>query len=232
MRSSRPIPRATSTTSAPVSSQTLAISLMNEIFVARNAFDGELDHLRAGDVGAHQRAASDAGSYSSTTSVARPVALVAHDDAVGVQEVLDRRALLQELGAGDVAQAVLAPLAEHRAGSPRPCRTARSTSSPARARPRPGSRRRPRAPPTGRRRRSRSAACRPRRTAAARARAPRPDRWRSAAARALRAQQLLQARLVDRHLAARSRSIFSASMSTHHTSLPSSAKPAAVTSPT
>ena len=42
MRSSRPMPRATSTTSAPVSSQTLAISLMNEIFVARNALEASL----------------------------------------------------------------------------------------------------------------------------------------------------------------------------------------------
>jgi hypothetical protein len=45
-------------------------------------------------------------------------------------------------------------------------------------------------------------------------------------------EQLLEAGLVDRDLAARSRSIFSASMSTHQTSLPSSAKPAAVTRPT
>ena len=42
MRSSRPIPRATSMTSAPVSSQTLAISLMNEIFVARKALEASL----------------------------------------------------------------------------------------------------------------------------------------------------------------------------------------------
>ena len=42
MRSSRPIPRATSMTSAPVSSQTFAISLMNEIFVARKALDASL----------------------------------------------------------------------------------------------------------------------------------------------------------------------------------------------
>ena len=37
MRSSRPIPRATSSTSAPTSSQRSAISLMNVILVARNA---------------------------------------------------------------------------------------------------------------------------------------------------------------------------------------------------
>jgi hypothetical protein len=42
MRSSSPIPRATSTTSAPVSSHTFAISLMKEIFVARKAFEASL----------------------------------------------------------------------------------------------------------------------------------------------------------------------------------------------
>ena len=42
MRASSPTPRATSSTLAPVSSQTLAISLMNEIFVARNALAASL----------------------------------------------------------------------------------------------------------------------------------------------------------------------------------------------
>ena len=42
MRWSRPIPRATSRTSAPTCSHTLAISLMNEIFVARKAFEAYL----------------------------------------------------------------------------------------------------------------------------------------------------------------------------------------------
>ncbi len=42
IRSSSPIPRATSSTSAPSSSETFAISLMNEIFVARNAFEASL----------------------------------------------------------------------------------------------------------------------------------------------------------------------------------------------
>ena len=36
------MPRATSATSAPTASQTFAISLMNEIFVARNAFAASL----------------------------------------------------------------------------------------------------------------------------------------------------------------------------------------------
>jgi len=44
--------------------------------------------------------------------VAGPVAVVADHDAVGLQEVLDRGALLEELGAGDVAEALLALLAE------------------------------------------------------------------------------------------------------------------------
>ncbi len=42
IRSSRPTPRATSRTSAPTSSQTLAISLTKEIFAARKAFDASL----------------------------------------------------------------------------------------------------------------------------------------------------------------------------------------------
>ena len=47
MRSSRPIPCATTATSAPTSSHTFAISLMNEILVARKAFERVLDHLGA-----------------------------------------------------------------------------------------------------------------------------------------------------------------------------------------
>ena len=42
MRSSRPMPRATSVTSAPISSQTLAISLMKLILVARKALEASL----------------------------------------------------------------------------------------------------------------------------------------------------------------------------------------------
>ena len=42
MRSSMPIPRATSVTSAPTSSLTLAISLMKLILVARKAFEASL----------------------------------------------------------------------------------------------------------------------------------------------------------------------------------------------
>jgi hypothetical protein len=42
MRGSYPIPVATSLMSAPSASQMLAISLMNEILVARNAFEAYL----------------------------------------------------------------------------------------------------------------------------------------------------------------------------------------------
>ena len=42
IRGSSPIPRATSVTSAPSSSQTLAISLMKLILVARKAFEASL----------------------------------------------------------------------------------------------------------------------------------------------------------------------------------------------
>src|SRR6266581_2959579 len=92
MRESKPMPRATSTTSAPVSSHTLAISLMNEIFVARKALEASL-------------------TISALLTSVRTV--VAHHHAVGLEEVLDRRPLLEELRAGDVAEAGLALLGEH-----------------------------------------------------------------------------------------------------------------------
>ncbi len=42
MRLSRPMPRATSWTSAPISSHSVAISLMNEILTARKPFEAYL----------------------------------------------------------------------------------------------------------------------------------------------------------------------------------------------
>ena len=71
---------------------------------------GELDHLGALDVRAHDRRVERRVELGHR--VAGPVAVVADDDAVGLEEVLDRRALLEELGAGDVAEALLALLAE------------------------------------------------------------------------------------------------------------------------
>ena len=71
---------------------------------------GELDHLRAGDVGAHER--SFEGRVELDDRVPRPAAVVADDDSVGVQEVVYGGALLEELGAGHVAEAALALFAE------------------------------------------------------------------------------------------------------------------------
>ena len=86
---------------------------------------GELDHLGALDVGAHERRLERRVELDDR--VAGPVALVADDDAVGLEEVLDRRALLEELGAGHVAGSPC-PARRRRAGSSPPCRPARSTS--------------------------------------------------------------------------------------------------------
>ena len=89
MRSSRPMPRATSMTSAPVSSQTLAISLMKLIFVARNALEASLT-ISALDVGADELAAPappfsavSSGRYSSATASPAQSPSSPIDDAVG-----------------------------------------------------------------------------------------------------------------------------------------------------
>ena len=71
---------------------------------------GELDHLRAGHVGTHERRLQRL--VQRDHGVAGPAAVVSDDDTVGMQEVLDGRALLEELGAGDVGEALLALLAE------------------------------------------------------------------------------------------------------------------------
>src|SRR3954447_17037278 len=111
IRSSRPIAWATTPTSAPTSSQTFAISLMNEIFVARNAFEASL--IISADATSARTSSPPSASRRPRTAVGGPqlpaerlvqlldgVAdpLVARvgtdDDAVGVKEVVDRRALL------------------------------------------------------------------------------------------------------------------------------------------
>ena len=66
IRWSRPMPRATSSTSAPVSSQTLAISLMNEILVARNALAASL--IISALAMSVRTSGAPSGSYSSTTA--------------------------------------------------------------------------------------------------------------------------------------------------------------------
>ena len=138
------------------------------------------------------------------TRVAGPVAVGADHDAVGVHEVVDRGALLEELGVGRRSRAALPARERRRIERPVPTGTvlfitsACSVESPAARRSRP---RRAR----GRRRRSRSAACRRRRTAGARARARRAMSVVKCRRSAFAVDQLGQAGLVDRHLAARER---------------------------
>ena len=104
MRSSRPIPRATSFTSAPSSSDTFAISLMNEILVARNALDASL--IISALATSVRTIGPPSGSYRAATRSAKASEPVvgAHHHAIGMHEVLDRRSLLQELRVGHVAQ--------------------------------------------------------------------------------------------------------------------------------
>ena len=66
IRWSRPIPRATSSTFAPVSSHTLAISLMNEILVARNALAASLIISALGM--SVRSSVLPSGAYSSATA--------------------------------------------------------------------------------------------------------------------------------------------------------------------
>ena len=110
MRSSRPMPRATSRTSAPVSSQTFAISLMNEIFVARKALEANFT-ISAEEMSVRTSGASS-GAYRSTTASPAQSPSSPTTTRSGLQEVLDRRALLEELGARHVAEARLALLGE------------------------------------------------------------------------------------------------------------------------
>ena len=104
IRLSRPMPRATSVTSAPTSSQTFAISLMNEILVARKAFAASL--IISAEATSVRTISPPSGAVDRLDLVGRPlVAGVGADHhPVGVQEVLHRRALLQELRARDVGE--------------------------------------------------------------------------------------------------------------------------------
>src|SRR6516225_8759230 len=87
MRLSRPMPRATSCTSAPTCSHRSAISLMNVILVARNAFEAYLiiQIERPIDLGEHVACARVVGT---------------DDDAVGMLEILDGGAFAQEFRIG------------------------------------------------------------------------------------------------------------------------------------
>ena len=213
-------------TSAPSSSDTFAISLMNEIFVARKAFEASLiiSALR------RRRCAPPApssGSYSAATRVARrPESLVRADHhAVGLHEVRDRRCPPSGTRGSRRSRVALRGARRiERAGADRHGalhhdrvlgRVAELLDhAPRRAR--------------GRRRPSRSAACPRTRTAAARAPSPSPMSVVKCSRSALRVTSSREAGLVDRHARrARATRPSPASMSRAQTSWPSSAKQAA-----
>ena len=105
MRRSDATARRTWSTSAPTTSQTLATSFMNEMRVASIAFAAYLHSSALAQsiimIGAPVRVN---GAYSSFMISAGALVLGADHDAVGLHEVVDRRALLQELGVADDAE--------------------------------------------------------------------------------------------------------------------------------
>ena len=102
MRLSRPMPRATCCTSAPTASQRSAISLMKVIFIARKALAAYLISSRGAPAGEQDRRLVEE-QRAVELAHHRLGALVvgAHHHAVGALEVVDRRALAQELRVGD-----------------------------------------------------------------------------------------------------------------------------------
>ena len=129
MRRSRPTPSATSVTSAPVASQTFAISLMNEMRVIERRVRRELDHLRRGDVAADDRRVDSGVQLLDDVGVG--LVEGADDDPVRMHEVADRGALGRELGVRDVADVLEAALVEAVADRRGPCRPEPCSSSPA-----------------------------------------------------------------------------------------------------
>ena len=101
MRRSLPMAEATSCTSAPTSSHRSAISLMKLIFRARKALAAYLassaDSRETNITGALR---SGERLVEAVHHLARALAVGADQHAVGVREVLDGRALAQELGIG------------------------------------------------------------------------------------------------------------------------------------
>ena len=114
MRLSRPMPRATSCTSAPTASHRSAISLMKVILIARKALAAYLISSEVRRVGEQQRR---------LVEVERPVELGHHlagalvlgadDDAVRPLEVGDGRALAQEFRVGDDGEVAVRPGLAH-----------------------------------------------------------------------------------------------------------------------
>ena len=99
MRLSRPIPRATSWTSASTASHRFAISLMKLIFTARKALAAYLvSSAVRRPVNQDRRAVEEQRPVDFAQHVLRAIILGADDDAVGMLEVGDGRAFAQEFG--------------------------------------------------------------------------------------------------------------------------------------
>ena len=119
MRASLPMPWRTRSTSAPTISHRFAISFMNEMRVASIALaaylvssaDG-MSMKMIGLPGAHERRVQLAPSRCARS------ALDAEHDAVGLHEVVDRGALLQELGVRDDVNGCFACERDRRAHLP------------------------------------------------------------------------------------------------------------------
>ena len=105
MRRSEATARRTWSTSAPTASQTFATSFMNEMRVASIAFAAYLQSSALGAVHHHdRRAGAGERRVELLHQLGRARILGADDDAVGLHEVVDGRALLQELGVADDAE--------------------------------------------------------------------------------------------------------------------------------
>ena len=121
IRRSWPMPSATLTTSAPVASQTFAISLMNEIRVIRAAFAASL--IISAEATSLRTIGASMPSWSAGDSVAVRLVERADHDPVGLHEVLHGRALGRELrvrGVADVGEpARVEPVAHLLAGADR-----------------------------------------------------------------------------------------------------------------
>ena len=137
IRWSRPIPRATSSTSAPVSSQTLAISLMNEIFVARNALAASL--IISALAMSVRTSGAPSGAYSSTTASPAQSPTSPTTTRSGLRKSSSADPSLRNSGHDTYENPDLPLLVEHPPDRVPRCRPARSTSSRARGRRRPAS---------------------------------------------------------------------------------------------
>ena len=119
IRESRPIPRATCSTLASAASHRFETALMNEIFSARKAFEaclmisallvevcssgGRLLRRAAAGNGVRPLVvlAFGQGRVDRAQQFGRAFAIGAHDDPIGMQEILHRCAFAQKLGIGD-----------------------------------------------------------------------------------------------------------------------------------